>query len=140
MPKKKNRKKKRTITAEQKGARAMLPICVRAVILSYAFFVIGTGLLAWTVLQKETTPTNALQTVFMFVITGLSFLICGCLSARKNAFPVLPICFFSGFALLVLIVLTLLLAAKGNVSVFLCAPIGMGIIFPILGGIAGKRL
>lgn len=135
----KNKKRKSRTTAPQKGMRAMLPICVRAVLVSYAFFFICTAIFAWFVFQKESAPTKSVQTVFIFVITAISFLLCGCITARKNAFPVLPICFFSGFTLLILVAVTLLLAAKGNITVLICAPIGIGLICPILGGIIGKR-
>lgn len=136
----KNKKRKSRTSAPQKGARAMLPICARAVIVSYAFFFICTAIFAWFVFQKESAPTKPVQTVFLFIITTISFLLCGCITARKNTYPVLPICFFSGFALLILFVVTLLLAAKGNVSVLICAPIGIGLICPIVSGIIGKRL
>lgn len=136
----KNKKRKSRTATPQKGMRAMLPICVRAVLVSYAFFCICTAIFAWFVFQKESAPTKPVQTVFLFIITAVSFLLCGCITARKNAFSVLPICFFSGFALLILLVVTLLLAAKGNITVLICAPIGIGLICPILGGILGKRI
>lgn len=139
MPKNKKRKS-RAVAADQKGIRAMLPICARAVILSYVFFIIVTALFSWFVLQKENAPTKVLQTIVVFSVTAISFLLCGYISARKNTFSVLPICFFSGFTLLALHLLTVLFAAKGSITVLICAPIGMGLICPILGGIAGKRL
>lgn len=138
MPKKK-RRKTRTTSVPQTGGRAMLPVCVRAVTVSYLFFIICSAVLTWVVFQKETPPTRTVQIVFLLAITVLSFLLCGWLSARKNTFSVLPICFFSGFTLLVLLTLTLLLASKGSISVFICVPIGIGLICPIAGGILGKR-
>ncbi len=140
MPKNKKRKKSRTTVAPQKGIRSMLPICVRSVMISYVFFILCTAIFAWMVLQKETAPTKIMQTGFLFAVTALTFILCGFLSARKNSYSVLPICFFSGFALLVFLILTLLLAAKGHITVLICAPIGMGLICPILGGIVGKRV
>lgn len=136
----KNKKRKSRTAAPQKGVRAMLPICARAVIVSYIFFIIGSAVLSWVVFQKETAPPKTVQTIFLLAITSVSFLLCGYISARKNTFSVLPICFFSGFALLLLFIVTLLLAAKGNITVLICAPIGIGLICPILGGILGKRI
>lgn len=140
MLKNKKRKKNRTAAVPQKGVRSMLPICVRAVTVSYAFFIVCTALLTWVVLQKENAPSATVQTVFLFVITACAFLLSGFLSAKKNQYSVLPICFFSGFTLLIFLMLTLLFAAKGHVTVLICVPIGMGLICPILGGIAGKRV
>ncbi len=140
MPKNKKRKKNSTAAAPQKGIRSMVPICVRAVLISYLVFMVCAALLAWFVLRKESAPTKTVQMAFLMAITAFSFLLCGFLSARKNRFSVIPICFFSGFALLILLISTLLLAAKGEVGVLICAPIGMGILCPILGGITAKRV
>ena len=125
MPKNKKRKKNSTAAAPQKGIRSMVPICVRAVLISYLVFMVCAALLAWFVLRKESAPTKTVQMAFLMAITAFSFLLCG---------------FLSGFALLILLISTLLLAAKGEVSVLICAPIGIGILCPILGGITAKRV
>lgn len=140
MLKSKKRKKNRTAAVPQKGICSMIPICARAVLISYLVFIVCTALLAWFVLRKESAPQKNVQIIFLMVITASSFILCGFLSARKNAFSVLPICFFSGFILLILLMCTLLLAAKGSIGVIVCAPISMGLICPIAGGIAAKRI
>ncbi len=86
MPKNKKRKKNSTAAAPQKGIRSMVPICVRAVLISYLVFMVCAALLAWFVLRKESAPTKTVQMAFLMAITAFSFLLCGFLSARICAF------------------------------------------------------
>ncbi len=88
MPKNKKRKKNSTAAAPQKGIRSMVPICVRAVLISYLVFMVCAALLAWFVLRKESAPTKTVQMKkSVFCYTDLLFLgICAFNSAHINPF------------------------------------------------------
>ncbi len=73
MPKNKKRKKNSTAAAPQKGIRSMVPICVRAVLISYLVFMVCAALLAWFVLRKESAPTKTVQMAFLMAITAFRF-------------------------------------------------------------------
>lgn len=106
--------------------------------IGFVLFLIGAALTALYLLKSETAPHH-LQ-IAIYLIYGCSALICGILCTARKKTPIIPNCFFAGFIQMLFTVLCALVATKGHFTVFVCIPIALSLVCPILGGIIGKKI
>lgn len=136
---KKRRSSRRTAT---QGKNASPSYSIKSAflygIVGFFLFILGTAVLSVFLLKSETQPAHmhiAVNTVY-----GCTALICGFLCTARKRIPIFPNCFFAGFAQLLLVLLCMLFASKAQFTVFVCIPIILSLVCPILGGIIGKKI
>ncbi|MGN0520149.1 MAG: TIGR04086 family membrane protein [Candidatus Fimenecus sp.] len=104
----------------------------------FFLFLLGIALLSAYLLKSE-TPSTHLH-IAVYTVYGCTALICGILCTARKRNPVFPNCFFAGFTQLLLVLLCMLIASKAQCTVFICIPIALSLVCPILGGIIGKKI
>ena len=135
--------KKRKPTARNSASgkpdiQSALIKCLKAAGIAFLFLLILLSILAFVYWKKEVS-FKTLQTL-AFIFSGISFLFCGFLAARKNKIP--AVYASGGAGLLVLLVLIALLAilSGGNMSNLLWILVAVGLVCPFLGGILARKI
>ncbi|MGN0555698.1 MAG: TIGR04086 family membrane protein [Candidatus Fimenecus sp.] len=107
-------------------------------IVGFFLFLLGAALLSVFLLKSETQPAH--MHIAVYTVYGCTALICGFLCTARKRIPIFPNCFFAGFAELLLVLICMLFASKAQFTVFVCIPIALSLVCPILGGIIGKKI
>lgn len=133
----KRRHSKRQSTEQATGIRGLKPI-LRYGIAGFLLFLIVTALL--TMITLKSTATPAYLHIAVYMVYGCSSLFCGVLCTARKRTPIFPNCFFAGFTELVLVLFCAVIASKAQVGIYVCIPIALSLVCPILGGIIGKKI
>ena len=107
-------------------------------LVGFFLFLLGTALLSVFLLKSETQPAH--MHIAVYTVYGCTALICGFLCTARKRIPIFPNCFFAGFTELLLVLICMLFASKAQFTVFVCIPIALSLVCPILGGIIGKKI
>lgn len=112
--------------------------CLKAAGIALLVLLILLSVLAYVYWKKEVSFTTLQALAFIF--SGVSFLLCGFLAARKNKIP--TVYASGGAGLLILLVLTALLAilSGGNMSNMIWILVAIGIVCPFLGGMLARKI
>lgn len=124
-------------TVQNQGATRIKATVIRGVI-AFMLFLLVTAILAAFMLKSDSPPKYL--KILINIIFGCASFISGFLCTARKREPIFPNCFFSGFTFLVLVLLCTVIAARAQFSVLVCIPIALGLICPILGGLAGKKI
>lgn len=124
-------------TVQNQGATRIKATVIRGVI-AFMLFLLVTAILAAFMLKSDSPPQYL--KILINIVFGCASFISGFLCTARKREPIFPNCFFSGFTFLVLVLLCTVIAAKAQLSVLVCIPIALGLICPILGGLAGKKI
>lgn len=127
----------RQSTEQTTAIRRLIP-ALRYGTAGFLLFFIATALLTCITLKSEATP--AYLHIAIYLIYGCSSLFCGILCTVRKRTPIFPNCFFAGFTELIWILLCAVVASKAQVGIYVCIPIALSLVCPILGGIIGKKI
>ncbi|MGN0571630.1 MAG: TIGR04086 family membrane protein [Candidatus Fimenecus sp.] len=135
---KKRRSSRRTATQANSTRAYNMKSVLLYGITSFLLFLIGVALISAYMLKSETTPSHL--HIAVYIIYGCAALICGILCTARKKSPIFTNCFFAGFTQMLLVLLCTLIASKAQFTVYVCIPIALSLICPILGGIVGKKI
>lgn len=124
-------------SVQNQGVTRMKATVIRGVI-AFILFLLITAILSAFMLKNDSQPKYL--KILINIVFGCGSFVSGFLCTARKREPIFPNCFFSGFTYLVLVLLCAVIAAKAQFSVLVCIPIALGLICPILGGLAGKKI
>ena len=134
------KKKKHIIKTEKKrGYTDSLPLCaLRAAGIGAVAFLFGIFILAVWYWKKQ--PSETLLMVFSFLCSAAAFFLCGFAACRKSGFAPAKAGLLSAAFLLLPVLGVVLLVCRSEVSLWILLHLGFALLFPIAGGLLGKRL
>lgn len=136
--KKRRSSRKKTMQKAQSKSRCDFKSILLYGGIGVLLFLTATALVAAYMLKHEADPAKL--RIAVYILYGATALICGVLCTARKRVPVFPNCFFAGFAELLAVLFCALIAAKAQFSVFVCIPIALSLVCPMLGGILGKKI
>lgn len=134
---KKRRRSARQVPAQNKNIRSIKSALIYGTI-GFVLFLISSAFLAVFTLKSETPPAH--MHIAIYTVYGCTVLLCGILCTARKREPIYPNCFFAGFTELLLVLLCAVIASKAKMSVYVCVPIALSLVCPILGGIVGRKI
>ncbi len=122
---------------QNQGVTRIKATVIRGVI-AFILFLLVTAILAAFMLKSDSPPKYL--KILINTVFGCASFVSGFLCTVRKREPIFPNCFFAGFTYLLLVLFCAFIAAKAQFSVLVCIPIALGLICPILGGLAGKKI